>query len=173
MTASPPRKVLFVCTGNICRSPAAEVIATTLARTLVDQQGRSLGDRYRFSSAGTASWHVGDDMDPRARLALEEAGFDPPLHAARHATDQLLADSHLVIALDRKHLEILKGRVRGTEEPPTLALLRPFDPRHGGAHDVADPYYGGPEDFTRCVDVVSSATGGLLRALNDDEVFER
>ena len=170
MAPDESRSVLFVCTGNICRSPAAEVIATALASSLVDGAGRSLDTGYRFSSAGTASWHVGDDMDPRARRALEEAGFDPPTHFARHATDEILATSDLVVALDRKHLEILKGRVRGKEQP-TMVLLRPFDPRHGGAQDVADPYYGSAEDFTRCTDTIAAATAGLLAALNAGGVF--
>ncbi len=172
MSTNESRSVLFVCTGNICRSPAAEVIATALAPSIVDDEGRSLDSHYTFSSAGTASWHVGDDMDPRARRALEEAGFKPPTHFARHATDEILGTSDLVVALDRKHLEILKGRVRGQGQP-TMVLLRPFDPRHGGAQDVADPYYGSPEDFTRCTTTVAAATAGLLAALNADTVFGR
>ena len=67
--------VVFVCTGNICRSPLAEAMATQMASRITSADGSLLSERFRFESAGTASWHVGDDMDPRALSALLAAGF--------------------------------------------------------------------------------------------------
>jgi protein-tyrosine phosphatase len=151
--------VLFVCTGNICRSPAAEVIARKRASSLAG--GRSLV----FSSAGTASWHVGDDMDPRAAIALEAAGYPPPRHVAQHATDELLASSDMIIALDRKHHQILKGRLPA-ERHEVLRLLRPFDPASGGAQDVADPYYGTDEDFRRSIAIIDASVEALVASLS-------
>jgi len=156
--AEPSRHVLFVCTGNICRSPAAEVIARSRATTLPH------GTMLTFSSAGTASWHVGDDMDPRAAGALDAAGYPPGRHVAQHATDELLAASDVIIALDRKHREILKGRLP-TDRHRSVHLLRPFDPRSGGAQDVADPYYGTDEEFQRSIAIVEASVTSLLAAL--------
>lgn len=161
--AEPSRHVLFVCTGNICRSPAAEVIAR--ARALSLPQGAML----RFSSAGTASWHVGDDMDPRAAGALEAAGYPPGRHVAQHATDELLASSDVIIALDRKHREILKGRLP-TDRHRSVHLLRPFDQRSGGAQDVADPYYGTDEDFRRSIAVIDASVEALLATLGETPI---
>jgi len=103
-------------------------------------------------------------MDPRAAGALEAAGYAPGRHIAQHATDELLAASDVIIALDRKHREILKGRLP-TDRHRSVHLLRPFDPRSGGAQDVADPYYGTDEEFQRSIAIVEASVTSLLAAL--------
>ena len=149
------RTVVFVCTGNICRSPIAEAMATQMLARDPSDPGRLLMSEVRFESAGTASWHVGDGMDPRAHAALVDAGYSPHDHAAQ------------LVALDRKHRQILAGRVNpGTP----IIMLRPFDRSAGGQVDVADPYYGTADDFTQCAQIIERSVAGLLASLGADEV---
>ena len=154
--------VVFVCTGNICRSPLAEAMATQMAPRFTSLDGRPMSELFRFESAGTASWHVGDDMDPRAFAALLAAGFTAHEHAAQHAGDELLARADVLVALDRKHRQILGGRA---SEGSRLIMLRPFDPLAGGQVDVADPYYGDDQDFAACAEIIERSVAGLLEAL--------
>lgn len=151
--SSASRRILFVCTGNICRSPIADVIASTL----------NDDDRFSFASAGTASWHVGEPMDPRAAAVLSDHGFDPSRHRAQHATKAILEHHDIILGLDRKHLQILRGQV--DHGSIRLELLRSFDPGSGGQHDIADPYYGQDPGFVECFDTVHTSVRGLLEAL--------
>lgn len=115
-------------------------------------------------SAGTATWHVGEPMDPRAASALTTRGYDPSSHVAQHASQALLAQHDLVIAIDRKHREILSRQVDSTTS--TLVLLRTFDPQHGGASDIDDPYYGDDAGFEQCAALIERSVDGLLEAID-------
>jgi protein-tyrosine phosphatase len=157
------RTVVFVCTGNICRSPLAEAMATQMAASAIMPDGVPMHQRFRFESAGTASWHVGAEMDPRAQAALRDAGFAAHQHAAKHADDELLARTDLLVALDRKHRQILAGR---TSNQTDIVMLRPFDPAGGGRVDVADPYYGNESDFAACAQIIERSVSGLLTHLS-------
>ena len=150
-------RVLFVCTGNICRSPMAEIVARQLRPPETSP--------YIFQSAGTASWHAGEPMDPRAATALAAKGYKPELHRAQHGDDLLLANNDLVLGLDRKHQQILNGRLERLGKHPAQ-LLRPFDPAHGGAVDIADPYYGDQEDFTESLELIERSVRGLVVSLD-------
>jgi len=156
------RTVVFVCTGNICRSPLAEAMATQLAAGHQSATGQPLSAVVRFESAGTASWHVGDQMDPRAHAALLDAGYAAHDHRAQHVGDDLLQRTNLLVALDRKHRQILAGR---SALEASIIMLRPFDAAAGGHVDVADPYYGTKEDFTACAKTIEQSVMGLLAAL--------
>ena len=112
-----PFHVVFVCSGNICRSPIAEKV---FARA-VEQAG--LADRVRGASAGTGAWHVGDPADERAAALLVEHGY-ADTHVARQVDDELLA-ADLLVALDDGHLRALR---RLGARPGRVALLRSFDP---------------------------------------------
>ena len=151
-----PRRVCFVCTGNICRSPMAEVVLRTLAE-------RAGGPELVVSSAGTGDWHVGSSMDPRAAAALVAAGYPDHPHVARQMDRTSLEHQDLVVALDRRHLEAL--RALGAAPGDHLALLRSFDPEARGSLDVPDPYYGQPADFTACLALVEAGCRGLLEHL--------
>jgi protein-tyrosine phosphatase len=151
------RRVLFVCTGNICRSPTAEAVF----RKLVADAG--LADRITADSAGTHAYHVGEPPDRRTQLAARSRGYDlSELRARRVARD----DFHrfdLVLAMDREHHEILGGLA-----PPSAAhklrLVMEFARR--SAHDeVPDPYYGGPDGFELVLDLLEDAAKGLLETL--------
>ncbi len=142
----------------------AEVIATHRAALLPHPDGGSVADVLEFKSAGTAAWHVGEPMDPRAAAVLKAAGFDPDHHRAQHAqhaSDSLLAEADLLVALDRKHAQILKGRVSHEQ----IILLRSQDPMSGGRVDVADPYYGDDAAFEECLKVVTAGVEALISNL--------
>jgi protein-tyrosine phosphatase len=151
------RRVLFVCTGNICRSPTAEGVF----RKLVADAG--LADRIRADSAGTHAYHVGEPPDRRTQLAARSRGYDlSELRARRVARDDF-RHFDLVLAMDREHREILGGLA-----PPSaghkLRLMMEFARR--SAHDeVPDPYYGGPEGFELVLDLLEDAAEGLLETL--------
>ena len=147
--------VVFVCTGNICRSPMADV----MARQAFAEAG--LGDRVRVSSVGTGGWHVGDGMDPRAAAELETNGYD-----STHVAAQLGGQHHdadLLVALDSGHrTHLLDAGV----DPERVRLLRGFDPEADG-HDVADPYYGDHSGFTRTRLQIDAALPGLISEVRD------
>lgn len=154
MTADTFRLV-FVCTGNICRSPMAEVM---VRRALHDA---GLADRVTVSSVGTGGWHVGDGMDRRAAAELESHGYDSVHAAAQLSTGDHGAD--LLVALDRGHLAHLH---HAGVDPDRVRLLRSFDPdAHGD--DVADPYYGDHTDFTRTHGEIAAALPGLVAEVRD------
>ena len=164
MTGQPLR-ICFVCSGNICRSPTAEVVFGAM---LADA---GLAGAAAVDSAGTGPWHAGKDMDPRARQALMSAGYRPAPHVARQFVSTDFAGRDLVLALDSGHLARL-GSLAGLSDDPAdaaaaLSLLRSYDPAAvlAGDLDVPDPYYGGQDDFDAVLGQIERACAGLLAAL--------
>ena len=158
-----PFSVCFVCTGNICRSPMADVVLRAMAEATT-----GWGGRLAVSSAGTGNWHQGEPMDPRARQALESAGYRDHGHVARQFVPASMTQLDLVVALDRRHLQILRGlaSARGAALPEDrLVLLRQFDRRAGGSLDVPDPYYGDDAAFAECLSMVEAGCRGLTSVL--------
>ena len=157
-TTVDPFRVVFVCTGNICRSPMADVVF----RQFADRAG--LRDHVGSTSAGTGDWHVGERADQRTLDALERRGYDGARHRARQFTSGDFAHSDLVVALDRSHERILKGWARTEADADKIALLMAFDPT---AHslDVPDPYYAGPGMFDEVLAMIESASRALFRQL--------
>jgi protein-tyrosine phosphatase len=146
-----------ICTGNICRSPMAEVVLRQLVAADPDLAGH-----VTVTSAGTANWHVGDEMDPRARRALERAGFTEPGSTALFASEEYLNDQDVVVVMTREHLETVRERLTN---PGTQVLLwrQLIDPT--SALDVADPYYGDDREFDDCLDVLARGAHGLMEQL--------
>jgi len=157
-TAVEPFRVVFVCTGNICRSVMADVVF----RGFADAAG--LRDRVGSTSAGTGDWHVGERADQRTIEALTRRGYDGDLHRARQFTHGDFAHNDLVVALDRSHERILRGWARTEADADKIALLMSFDPN---AHslDVPDPYYAGPGMFDEVLGMIESASRALFRQL--------
>src|SRR5277367_4752027 len=165
--APAPLRVAMICTGNICRSPMAEVVLAHM----VDADP-SLRGRVQVTSAGTANWHVGAVMDPRARDALDRAGFVFEGTPAAFA-DRAYLDSHdIVVTMTREHASDVRRRLsnRSTE----VVLLRNLlDP--GKNLDVADPYYGDDAEFDQCLELIRRGGQRLTSALRsrlDADSFE-
>jgi low molecular weight protein-tyrosine phosphatase len=158
VTEDNPRviRVSAVCTGNICRSPMAEVVL----RDLVERDEHLRG-RFVVTSAGTARWHEGEHMDPRARRALDRAGLTGPGSPAAFADAAYLDRQDVVVVMTREHREdVLARRTRGDGE---VILLRDLLGDIG--LDLADPYYGDDGDFDACLDVIRRAGRRWTEAL--------
>ena len=157
VTSSTPRlpyRVIFVCMGNICRSPMAEAVL----RTKLDRAG--LSAQVVVDSAGTGSWHVGDPADQRTRAALSARGY-PEEHLARVFDRQWFGERDLVIALDLDNQRTLRRMAPDRAQADAVRLLREFDPDADGL-EVPDPYYGGTADFALALDQVEAACDGLV-----------
>lgn len=152
-------RVMFVCTGNICRSPMAEVVF----RWFAHQAG--LGDRVVSTSSGTGDWHVGERADGRTLDSLNRRGYDGSQHRARQFTLEDFERHDLVVALDRSHERILSSWARTPSDADKLALLLSFDPQPDGTLDVPDPYYAGPAMFDEVLGMIESASRALFRQL--------
>jgi protein-tyrosine phosphatase len=159
VSATQPFRVVFVCTGNICRSPMAEIVF----RELADISG--LGDRVLSRSAGTGDWHVGERADQRTLAALERRGYDGSRHRARQFTHETFVDNDLVVALDRSHARILHNWAHTEEDADKIALLMSFDASAHGVQDVPDPYYADPGKFDEVLGMIESASRALFRQL--------
>ncbi|MBV9369215.1 MAG: low molecular weight phosphotyrosine protein phosphatase [Frankiales bacterium] len=147
-------RICFVCSGNICRSPTAEVVM----RRLVLDAG--LSGRVEVCSAGIGAWHAGDGADPRSAATMRAHGYDPSGHRARQGTRQDLVDHELVIAMDRGHARDLE-RMLPLGSACEVRLLLSYD-ASSGVLDVPDPYYGGPSGFDDVLAMIERACRGLL-----------
>jgi protein-tyrosine phosphatase len=155
-------RILFVCMGNICRSPTAEGVM----RGLLEDAG--LGDRVEVESAGTGGWHVGEPPDERATLAARRRGVTLE-GAAQQVTPDDFRRFDLLIALDRSNLRELLALAPDEEAAEKVRLLREFDPGADGDLDVPDPYYGGDRGFETVLDMVEAACRGLIDELRAAE----
>ena len=153
----PESSVLFVCMGNICRSPTAEGVF----RTAVAQVG--LAHRIHADSAGTGDWHVGDPPDRRAIQAARRRGYDLTTLRARQVEIGDFDRFGWILAMDATNLRRLEAMRPGGYEGH-LGLFLDLAP-HLGVREVPDPYYGGPEGFERVLDLVESASAALLARL--------
>lgn len=158
-----PIRVCFVCTGNICRSPIAEVVL----RAQLAEAG--LTGQVIIDSAGTGPWHAGKDMDPRARRVLEGHGYQPERHVAKQFQPEGFSDRDVVLALDAGHLSRLGVLARLADNPvdaaASIRLLRSFDPAAAGDLDVPDPYYDAEPEFEQALAQIEAACAGLVQAL--------
>jgi len=152
--------VLFVCTGNICRSPTAEGVF----RKLVTQAG--LGARIGADSAGTHGYHVGEPPDPRTQAAAAKRGYDLSVLRARKVERADFQRFDLILAMDHDHHAIL-SRMAPVAVSHKLRLMMAYARRFSES-EVPDPYYGGPQEFERVLDLLEDAAQGLLLFLESD-----
>jgi len=150
-------KVLFVCLGNICRSPTAEGVFTAL----IDREG--LTDLVIVDSAGTGDWHVGDQPDRRAQAAAKARGYDLSMQRARQIKEMDFWDFDYVIAMDSQNHSDL-SMMAPTNAQDRIRMFLSFAPKEG-VTDVPDPYYGGANGFDHVLDLVEAASLGLLQEI--------
>lgn len=156
---TPPAKIaiLFVCMGNICRSPTAEVVLRQRA------QRHALADQLHIDSAGTDGWHAGEAPDARSQQHARQRGYDLSSQRARQVAARDFADFDHILAMDHDNLARLRAQC-----PPQhrhkLALFMQYAP-HSGSEVVPDPYYGGAQGFEQVLDYCEQASDGLLAAL--------
>jgi len=147
-------KVLFVCMGNICRSPTAQgVFESLVARA-------SLAEHILVDSAGTHAYHIGEPPDTRASEAALRRGVDLSPQKARRIKPADLVEFDYVLAMDRSNLEDLSAQC-DPAHLPKLRLFLEFAPGLG-TEEVPDPYYGGVTGFERVLDLIEEAAEGLL-----------
>ena len=147
-------RVIFVCMGNICRSPMAEMVLRKQLRET------GMQDTVLVDSAGTGDWHVGDPADRRARNALELRGY-PYDHQARQFDPAWFFERDLIIALDRENLHDLKRLAPTPSHASAIRLLREFD-ASAEAVDVPDPYYGAAAGFDEVLDQIEHSCAGVV-----------
>lgn len=148
------KRILFVCTGNICRSPTADGIARHWAERLGVQ------GEVEFDSAGTHAYHNGEAPDPRAQRAARTRGYDLSRLRARPVMPQDFERFDLILAMDRGHLVWLR-RECPAEHRHKLAMFTTWSERFRDV-DVPDPYYGGDDGFDAVLDMCEDAVHGLL-----------
>jgi protein-tyrosine phosphatase len=147
-------KVLFVCLGNICRSPTAEIVF----RSLVEKAG--LADSVQIDSAGTGDWNIGRPPDQRAQKAAATRGYDLSALRARKVSAADFSKFDLVIAMDRSNLVAL-SQICPPDKEGRLHLYLDFTPGLEG-QDIPDPYYGRREGFERMLDLIETGAAHIL-----------
>lgn len=150
-------RVLFVCLGNICRSPTAQ----GLMEKVLEEEG--LAPMVEVDSAGTHAFHVGEPPDPRAQEAAARRGVDLTGQRARRITAVDFVRFDYILAMDRENLAALEAACP-PEHASKLRLLMEFAPDLG-FEEVPDPYYGGPAGFDQVLDLLEAAVRGLVEHL--------
>ncbi|MFV0459395.1 MAG: low molecular weight protein-tyrosine-phosphatase [Actinomycetales bacterium] len=146
-------EIVFVCWGNICRSPMAERVA----RQHLDRAGL---DRVQVSSAATSREETGAPIDSRARHTLTEAGYDASGHRAHQVRAGEIEAADLVVAMEQIHVDRMRS-ITGHENP-NVVLLSSFDPGAEPGEGVPDPWYGGQSGFTQTLEMIERAMPGLV-----------
>jgi protein-tyrosine phosphatase len=156
--------ILFVCLGNICRSPTAEGVM----RKLVSEAG--LQESISLDSAGTGGWHVGEPPDERATRAARRRGIELESVARKVAPDDF-ARFDLILAMDGSNQHALRQLAPDEDARERVRLLREFDPASAGQRDldVPDPYYDGEQGFELVLDQIQAACVGLLEYVRASE----
>jgi protein-tyrosine phosphatase len=150
-------RVLFVCMGNICRSPIAQGVFEDVLRR------EELEDEVFVDSAGTGAWHVGDPPDQRARKSASLRGLDLSSQRARRIAPDDCQNFDYILTMDEENYRAVAALCRGS------AVVRPFldFATDSPEREVPDPYYGGPDGFERVLDLVEEASEGLLEDIRE------
>lgn len=160
-TLPPPHqpgryRAAFICSGNICRSPSADVVA----RHLIADSGV---DTVDVASGGMGDWHVGDPMDSRSAAILTSRAYDPSSHRAQQVRADWFTTYDVLLAMDEGHRTALR-RMAPAGEEHRIVLFGDFDPDNPGA-EVPDPYYGENDGFEEVLDMVERTCARLVPAL--------
>lgn len=154
-------RVLFVCTGNICRSPTAEGVLRHKARDA------GLAESIEIDSAGTHGYHIGDPPDQRAIRQAATRGYDLSDQRARKLRHEDFDAFDLILAMDCGHLSLMNG-MAPKDGGAEVKLFLDYAPEANGSREVPDPYYGGLEDYDHALDLIEAGVERLLDALRQD-----
>ena len=155
-------RVLFVCMGNICRSPLAQGVFEGVLRC------EELEGEVFVDSAGTGRWHVGEPPDERAVSAASLRGLDISAQRARQLRTEDCETFDYILTMDEENYRTVSSLCRGS------AVVRPFlDFADSPEREVPDPYYGGPDGFERVLDLVEKASEGLLEDIRERYLSRR
>jgi protein-tyrosine phosphatase len=152
-------RILFVCLGNICRSPSAEAVL----RTIAAREAPEL--HIEVDSAGTAGYHIGDPPDARSQAAALRRGYDMSPLRARIVEPVDFERFDLILAMDENNFQVLRQRAPEAHRE-RVRLFLDFAPE-SGMGEVPDPYYGGPAGFEQVLDLVEDAARGLIAHLRE------
>ncbi len=150
-----PTKILFVCLGNICRSPAAHAIM----EALVESKGKA--DEYIIDSAGTYGGHAGELPDKRMRIHAAQRGYQLT-HRSRRVTGNDLEDFDLIIAMDHNNMRTLQQMASSVEEERKIVPISKFFSFHPHYDHVPDPYYEGAQGFELVMDLLEDAAQSIF-----------
>ena len=151
-------RLLFICLGNICRSPAAEGVM----KAIVKREGRE--QDFLIDSAGIGGWHVGDLPDSRMRRHGEMRGYQFDSRA-RQFSRKDFADFDYIFVMDHENYRAVTSMARTQEDRQKVRMLTDFLTHHRGADTVPDPYYGGDKDFDYALDLIEDACENLYLSL--------
>ena len=150
------QRILFICLGNICRSPAAEGIF----QHLVDERG--LTDQFVIDSAAIGPWHIGDLPDPRMRRCGACHGYHFNSMARQFSSDDF-DRFDLIIGMDQENLRAIRAKARSKEDEQKIRLMADYLHHHPSHPTIPDPYYGSDRDFELVIDLLEDACEGLLK----------
>ncbi|RBP97391.1 phosphotyrosine protein phosphatase [Bifidobacterium aemilianum] len=162
-TGAEPYRIMTVCTGNICRSPMAEIVL----RARFEEAG--LGERVTLASSGVSDEEYGNPIDRRAVRVLKERGYQlPSRHFAHRIDTQEIAETDLFLPMTASHMRSLR-RLLPAEKQDEVRMYRSFDPKlpvptpgREDSIDLVDPWYGGPEDFEVAIDQVEEVAPHIV-----------
>ena len=155
------RRVLFVCLGNICRSPSAEGIM----KYLVDEKG--LGDEIDVESAGTGGWHIGELPDARARKYAEKRGYKLNSRAQQFDANHHFKEFDYIVAMDNSNFDDIQAQDRKEKYSHKVFKMTEFCKKEK-VSEVPDPYYGGVDHFEEVLDILEDACDGFLEKIKKD-----
>lgn len=150
-------KVLFVCMGNICRSPTAEGI---LRKMLIEAE---LDGDVKVDSAGTHAYHLGKNPDPRAQAAAAKRGYDISELVSRQVTDEDFREADMILAMDWDNMSLLQQQCPRQYQHKIQLVMR-YSTEHDEA-TVPDPYYGGPDGFDTVLNYIEDSCNGLIEVM--------
>ena len=158
MTESRKYSILFVCLGNICRSPAAQAVM----QRLVDERG--LTDRFYIDSAGIGAWHIGDLPDKRMRVHARPRGYELT-HRARQVQSGDFEDFDLIVGMDAGNVDDLRYKAATIEQQDKVVMMGKYIRQYPNYDYVPDPYYEGSEGFELVLDLLEDACDNLLNRI--------
>lgn len=159
ITKEAPFKIVFVCLGNICRSPTAEGIF----QHLVNERG--LQSYFYIDSAGTSAYHIGEPANSKSRQTAEQHGIELNSRARKFESEDL-KEFDMIVAMDNENRENILALDNSGEFEDKLVMLRDYDPKPGDG-EVPDPYFGGMDGFQNVFDIVKRSCKNLLDELEE------